>query len=343
MGTLSYWDVVADAWYCEQNGSNNFGSGLGSRLQSGYNTGADDYKNRFGIGWLKPASVPNGATIVAATAYLKVRGNPGSACFGQGGNPKLLVERIADVTYTPVEVNAGAGECALSGSGGATGRWPGPSTTGTGNKGFWEGSPATGDVISIDLTNQFKDWWAARASGDTCYAAVFKPSNAAGTAEEMITGRKIAFHAADGTTAIFDGGNGSYLLVEYTTASGPNAPTLSTPANASHVTQPASVRALAFTYTHPSGDAGTDYNVQVATNVGMTTLVCDKTVTVAIANNATVTANLNTVSDFAPDEVRGTTYYWQVRTRANGTWSSFSAVRSYIVNRVPVITKVRPA
>jgi hypothetical protein len=346
MGTLSYWDVTADAWYSEWNSTQNLGNGLGSRLQSGLSS-AGDYKNRFGIGWLKPASVPNGATIIAATAFLKVRGNPGGACFGNGGTPKLLVERVADVTYVPVEISAGSGECALD-SGSGTGRYPGPSTTGTGNKAFWEGTPSVGDVISIDLTNQFKDWWAARASGDTCYAAVFKPSNAAGTAEEQISGRRIAFHAADGTTAIFDGGNGSYLLVEYSVANAPSAPTLNTPANGARVTQPGATRTLSFTYVHPDGDAGTDYNIVVATSNHVTGgaldtgLVVNKTVTAPLVNGNSYGPVLDTVADFTPDEIRGSTYYWQIRCRANAIWGVFSGVRSYSVNRLPLVTVTSP-
>ena len=107
-------------------------------------------------------------------------------------------------------------------------------------------------------------------------------------------------------------------------------------------------RPLAFTYHHSTADAGTDYNVVVATSNAVsggaltTGIVVNKTVTIALTDGSVYTAALDIVADFTPDEARGTTYYWQFRTRAHGTWGPWSAVRNYVVNQVPVNTKVWP-
>jgi hypothetical protein len=73
-----------------------------------------------------------------------------------------------------------------------------------------------------------------------------------------------------------------------------------------------------------------------------TSIVANVTWADVLIDDESGSALLDTVTDFAPDETAGTTYYWQVRSKANGLWGPFSTVFDYTVNRKPVNTKVRP-
>ena len=340
-----------DSWYSRQNGSVQLGNGLGPRLQVGKNTGTDDYENRFAISYQEPAGFDYGETVVSATIYQKVRGTAG--CFSMGGTPKVLIRRFSDPDEVVTE-NAQGGECTLSGAGAAATEWPGPTTTSTGQL-LWDGGGwAVNDIVSKDVTALFTAWAAAKAGGTDKFGLAFLPSNAAGNAEEQITARKVAFTSSDSTgVPLFDGGNGPYMVVVTAAANTPpDAQTVGTPTGGVRVPAGTS-RSFTGRYSddddvYPDFDSMTSLHIVVATSnhVAAGTGKLDTGVIYDV-DSASFTPNSQftwSATRTVSPQTGGTTYYWQYAvTDFNGpTKGGWSTVFSYVVDRIPITTKVRP-
>lgn len=352
------WDVWRDSWYSEQNGGANLGNGLGPRLQSGRALGTDDYDNRFAISFQEPAGFDYGETVVSATVYMKARGTNG--CFSKGSAPKLLVRRFLDPDEV-VSENSQSGECNLSGAGGAATEWPGPDSEDD-DSAFWAGDPAAGTIINIDVTDAFVAWVAAKAGGTDKFGLTFDPSNAAGTAPEFISARKVAFSSSDADgDPIFSGGLGPYLKVVTSSSEAfvPPAPIPDSPSEGQTIAQMGGLRGFLLLYDslpdwalsnaqvriaksdHVDGDGMLDTNVVYAGGTDLE--YYDST-------SYDCYVPFDSIDD-PTTEQRGVPYYWQSRYMMSSTgiipedsdWSEWSEVFDYIVNVLPIATKVRPA
>ncbi len=352
------WDTYRDTWYADQNSGTHLGNGVGPRLQSGRATGTDDYDNRFAASFQEPAGFDYGATVVSATWYGKVRGTNG--CFSQGAAPKLLVRRFDNPDFVVTE-NSQAGECLLSGAGAANTEWPGPVSE-TADAVFWAGTPSAGTIISIDVTDLFVAWVAAKAGGTDKFGLTFDPSNAAGTATEFVTGRKIAFSSADADgDPLFSGGLGPYVKVVTDDSEPlvPDAATPLTPADGARVTQTGTFRTFTASIPRVAGWLPSAVQVRIAKSATVDGTGMLNT-SVVYAGGTDIGTGMGdeafegqvfyTSIDDPTTEVRGNQYYWQVRYQLTepsipetSDWSPWSAVFDYTVNRVPIITKVRPA
>lgn len=340
------WDVWRDSWYSRRNGTTEFGNGVGPRLQSGFNSGTDDYENRFAISFQEPASFDYGLPVVSATIYLKARGTLG--CFSKGSAPKMLIRRFSNPDEVVAE-NSQGGECILSSAGGASTEWPGPTTTATNQK-LWEGDPASGTVISIDVTALFNAWVAAKAGATDKFGLAFWPSNAAGDAEQQSASRKVAFSSADADgDPIFSGGLGPYMKV---VTGAPNDPPLqgenSMPAQDERVSGTSREFRGYFLDDDP-GDEMSSVHIVVATgsSVDVNGKLNSGVIYDVDSGGSFITGMGPTWSDTrtVSPQTAGATYWWQfAATDTNGPDKGpWSEPTSYVIDNPPVVTKVRPS
>ena len=242
-----------DAWIANPGG--NYGNGAGPRLQVGY----ADFSGTLGSNRVLLAIPLTGAggalngvgsPVTQALLELKVRGTNG--CFGQGSGPRFWVEELTSA----ITENSENGECAVSGAGASTGRWPGPSSTTT-NRVKYTGTPSAGTWISIDITAMVE---AARLAGKAVLYLRLIAADASSGYDETSTARRIAFSSSEVA------GSEPKLTVTWNANSAPNAPTVS-PAGGDPtptITNPGTSLTVTVTPSDPdAGDSMTGAKMEV--------------------------------------------------------------------------------
>lgn len=347
MATRYLWGYK-DSWYCEINGSTNYGNGAGKRLQVGKATvSGDTWLSRTGIAFSDNTSTGE-ETVVSATIRLKVLGT--DSCISVGSGPQMYIERVSSVTDM-VDENTENGPCTVStlpsGSNPAK-KFPGPTTTAT-NRVTWSGTPSPGDIIEIDVTTLFQDWWAVRSfvpavsayDARTCFSVVLK------SVDETAGAQKIAFRSYEyNNNPIYAGGDGPDLVLVVSTNHAPSIPSVNL-APSGRVTG-ASTVTYDFDFTDADGDQCNQCYINVHTsnavdgsgkmNAG-TTLWDSGWVspTTAASGRATKTHG-------GTSPTRGQQYYWQVNVKdATGDASGWSTPLAFDINEYPVGTKGSPA
>jgi|SRR5215471_6956350 len=313
---------VLDWVWCAKVGSSNYGN-TGVRLQSGkkVTSGSVTWIGRSVISFDRTL-VPAGAFVTAAELRMTVRGT--HSCFSLGGSPLVWVQRAT--AYGTI-FNGNTGECSAGlGSGGQM-NWPGPTVTPTHRAGWGASSaPSPGDLITFDVIMLWNDE----------------------TVPDLIVFTLSADDETDASQAIaFDGGsaaNPPVLRVTYSTNTVPdvssNAGRL--PANAARNT-PTVLQTFKGTYVdaddNPAGLGPATVQVQVANDSGFSSIVHDVTAAPTAYNTSTkVWTATRTIT-----LTRGNTYYWRYKlTDQSSGVSAWSSTWSFIVNRLPTNTKVRP-
>jgi len=336
--TTVYIDCTKDAWYVLYNASNRYGNGAGPRLQSGYSVdgSSNTWQHRIGLAFYENGVIPAGATIVSATARGTVRGT--HSCFAQGSSPAMYFERPLDADAVVAE-NTTSDECAVTGSGGdntyAATESGGILETTTTNRASWSGTPSTGDVISVDVTDMFVAWLAAKTTGDY-FCLVGKAQT------EGVQNQKIAFDSYDiAGSCIHSGGTAWDLVVVYTLNNKPVVNnTNRSPADGARQTGTTS---RTFSCDFSDADSAdqtagpTPVQIQIDdTSSAFASLVVDNTAAPDSYSNPTWSRTL-TVS-----ETRGATYYWRYRVNDGTEWSDWSTAYTYDVNQLPTASLTSP-
>jgi hypothetical protein len=338
-------DCTLDAWYCLYNNSRK-ANGTGPRLQLGYAVDAagNTYVNRIGLS-ADASPIPSSAVFSQVLLKGTVRGSNG--CFGKGGAQKFWVERTLDPEAIVVE-RTEPEECVIGGSGGANTyaatEAGGALETTTTNRVKYEGSPAVGDRISVDITALWNAWWPLRDTADPWFTAVLKAADATTGYDETNTARRVAFHA-------YNAGNSQWFTIEatYSTNATPAAPSVNLlPANGARVPGE-DTRVFEGDFTDAdTGDQPDLVHIVVATSNAVDGNGKLTTGVVHDSNAAMTGYNLTTkrwTATRAFAETRGTTYYWVCAVTDSGSpaaKSPWSTVRSYTPNRLPTVTKTRP-
>jgi len=125
-----------------------------------------------------------------------------------------------------------------------------------------------------------------------------------------------------------------YILIDYTTNTAPNAPTLNSPATASILGD--TTPDLKFTLTDPQSDTMTKYEILIDNNSGFGSPEVDATVNGSFASGVQQTYTPSALN-------RGETYYWKVRAYDGSLWGNYSSSRYFTINSLPVATLTDPA
>lgn len=330
--TVAYAACVSDSWYSLVNdgSDHNYGNGSGVRLLVGYSTadgGATTYKNRAGLSF---SDWPRDDSKTYSEVLLRLRVKAGGSCWAKGSAPNLWVERTS--AQTTVTENGNADDCTVSSAGAAAARWPGPTTTTT-NRVAWSGTPLANDVIEINVTQMWLDWYATRGYGtNDNFTVVLKANN------ETATSNRIPFFSRHNGSFINTGGDNPELKLTYTWNQTPSIPSVSlTPTGRiSGATTPT----MSFDFTDPDGEQCYQCYVQVSTdNTFASVTHWDSgwvTPTTASGGRATKTYGGTALT-------RGVQYYWRVNVRDDDLAASgYSAAVAFDVNEYPVGTKVTP-
>lgn len=314
-------------WYAQVAGSNFGNSGV--RLQVGRKVAStsDVWINRAGLMFdVQPPEVTL-ATVTKVELILRARGT--HSCFTIGGSPHIYVQKSTDSDAQVPFGNGQSGECSVGAAGGQD-KYPGFTTTTT-HQVAWNGSPAAGDTVTIDITTLWQDWWSEAGRSSDLMPLMLKSQ------DETNAAYAIAF---DG----IDGAGPPYLHFTYDSNVVPNVSsgTGRVPANASRITVAAS-QVFKAIYSdaedNPAGFGPDFVYIQVANDNAFASLVHDVSLAPSSFNSSTKewTANRTWTG------TRGNTYYWRYRlTDHNGGVSAWSPTFTLVLNRVPTPTKVRP-
>ncbi len=233
-----------------------------------------------------------------------------------GTSPTIRVKKL---TSTLNNTAGGSAENVWSGSASPAADTE-PSSTTTDQSAATNMTETDSTWDTVDITDMAQAWLA----GGTHYGVLVKAESEATTADAW------EFYSKD---SAYD----PYVVVTYTTNVLPDAPTLTAPSSGSR--QTTATPTLGFTHNDDDGDALASYDLQVGTSA-----------TLATASHwDAVNQTLGTFGDtvlrvYAGSALtRGTTYYWRARTNdgtGDGTWS---AIRSFVYNALPTVTKNAPA
>lgn len=177
-----------DAWFAELDGSTQSGNGSGGRMQLGYSSGTNNWKQRAAVRF--PLNVLTSGLsandITSCVLRLRVRG--AESCFTGGSTPRFWVEKT---TSEWVET-AHSVLCSVTTTGLAAGRWPGPSVTTVDRVRFdAESQPAANSWIEIDVTALVK---AAKAANESEIGLRLISADLTDGYNETLAMRRIAFY-----------------------------------------------------------------------------------------------------------------------------------------------------
>ena len=353
-GALNY-GVYRDAWLARVV-SSNLGNGSGNRLQlGGAVISSQQWQNRVAqTFYMEDADFPAGmlsSDVTSVVVRWTIKGT--SSCMAKGSAPKFVIRRTLDENALVIE-NAETGECAVVSNNhdyGAT-QTGGALETITTDEVIYEGTPSVDAVIEVDITELWKAWWDAKAPTDTHFTIVMISCDADGTLNETTASRRLAFYSSEHSAKIADGGKSSEIEIAWDIGSPPNTPTLSAPASGARLKLTANT--FSATYSHPDGVDHDFSQLRIAgSNAvdGDGMLITDVRSTViggsAVMDGPPVGGVVSKSYDLgtqpSPALTRGNTYYWQVQHQdMNTEKSAWSSVRSFVVNRLPVPTKVKP-
>lgn len=312
-----------DQWIFQVNGAGSwFRNGSGPRLQVGKaSVGSDTWVSRVFIGIpIGPlvdairTSSNNPANITAATLSISARGT--HSCIGLGSHPKAYFERATSAMFNE---NAESSECAGSNSAGI------PTATTTNRYVFDDATVSAGDTFSIDLLAMLRDQYSADSHSTYLFVYVIAQ-------DETDATQRIAFNSRESTTPWS-------FSATYVTASTPATPGSLTPANGTRLTGATTSRTFGGSYSNSDGSALAAVEIVVATSSHVDANGKLDTSTVGVTGTTfSGTTTWSTTRTIAT-QTRGTTYYWCCRTQsANGVYSAWSAVKSWVVNRLPTLS-----
>lgn len=329
--------IYRDAWLARV-GTANYGNGSGPRLQiGGAVINGVQWQSRSALSFvISEADFPAGLSssgITRAVLRMKVRGT--QSCMAKGSAPKFWLERTLAVGALVTE-NVETLECTVTAGDHDWGHTLAGQVleTTTADRIKWEGSPSAGDIIEIDVTTLFRAWWAVRA-GALNYTMVLKAADTASGYDETNGARRIAFHSAETTGP-------SELQVDWQTSSPPAAPSVNLTPTGRQI-QPGS-RVFTGDFTHPDATlqaAGPlSELIEVSRNADMSAPVHAATYTNPVYDAGTRRWSTTRVYTELRD---GAPYYWRCKvTDQNGEQSAYSAVKSYTMNRLPVVDTQTP-
>jgi hypothetical protein len=307
--------VVAnlDAWFAQISGTN-YGNGKGARMSVGAGTGAfAGWTNRFAMTFPRGtlfSGIPAAASITGFKVKLRANGD----CVGIGGTVKFWLER-GTVVFAE---NAVTQDCTVISTGAADTRYPGPTRT-TVNRVKYEGSPAAGDWITIDMLALGREWYGQ--TWDKLVLVAIAADTGTGY-EEGTTSRRCTFRARE-TSSV---SNAPYVEITYGTEQAPLTPDdPQPPAGAKYGTVTGQGFGISARYLHPEGKSGTHYQVEwyptTATDATPGTPTQSYTVAATTAHN-TVRPHLYT--QLTP-RVPGR---WRIRFGRNGLWGPWNFMRT---------------
>jgi hypothetical protein len=332
-----YFGIWRDAWLADVGGASR-SNGSGGRLQVGCAVAMTFFVDDNYIPDI-PAS-----SFTSVVIRLMVRAT--FSCYTKGSAPKFWVERTVDKNAIVVQ-NGTSAECTVS-TGGTTyddTLAGGALETTHTNRVKYEGTPSVDAVISINITAQWKDWWAARTRFvDTNFTVVLTAADAATGDDETNTARKIAFNGVEGpATPIYLGGTTPDLRADWTAGTAPAAPSVSlypqlrqTGSGTRTFTGDFNVVDAADIASGPSSVL-----IEVSRNADMSSPIHSSNSASGISYNSATRRWQVTRTYTEPRD--GALYYWRCKvTGQTGLQSAYSAIKSYPLNRLPTATKVRP-
>ena len=298
-----------------KSGSTALGGGADPHLPVGYWSG---YNFRaalqFALDW-------TGVTaITSARLYLRTTGQTHVAF---GSDPDILIDRLTG----SFSENSAKGS-ADGGSGWSTSpsNYDDVTSWTTSGEATLDVSTSENAWVSVDITDIVTAWAPASIGGGgaTNYGIIIRPVTAGSSAETT------EFY---GQESSYD----PYIVLTYVSNTAPNAPTLSSPVGGSRVTD--LTPTLAFVHSDPQGDACASYDVQVATDAGLTSLIVNVSGQTSGITGNNIAYTLGDLSAY-----RGQTLYWRARTvDPSGLVGAWAAVASFKVNSLPSATKTSPA